>query len=76
LPIDVAFRLVIGMRMNVKTGSVSTPELDAFIAGRIAFGCSNSASEVARAVLRLLEDARQRDALAEDDSAEKHRNAC
>ena len=66
-----------GMPMNVKTRNVSlTPEIDAFIAGRIACGRFNSASEVVRAALRLLEeDERRRDASVEDDSAEKHRNA-
>jgi antitoxin ParD1/3/4 len=41
-----------------KTRNVSlTPELEAFIDGRVAAGRYRSASEVVRAALRLLEDA-------------------
>ena len=41
-----------------KTRNVSlTPELEAFIDGRVAAGRYRSASEVVRAALRMLEDA-------------------
>jgi putative addiction module CopG family antidote len=47
--------------MNVKTRNVSlTPEIDDFIAGRIASGRFGSASEVVRAALRLLEEEERR----------------
>ena len=45
------------MPLKTKTRNVSlTPEIDAFIASRIASGRFRSASEVVRAALRLLED--------------------
>ena len=52
------------MSAQTKTRNVSlTPEIDAFIVGRIASGRFRSASEVVRAALRLLEEnERQRDA--------------
>jgi antitoxin ParD1/3/4 len=47
--------------MNVKTRNVSlTPEIDAFIGGQITSGRYNSASEVVRAALRLLEEQERR----------------
>ncbi len=59
--------------MNVKTRNISlTPEIDAFVAGRIASGRFSSASEVVRAALRLLEEEeRRRETSAEAESAEK-----
>ena len=56
--------------MNVKTRNISlTPEIDAFVAGRIASGRFNSASEVVRAALRLLEqEERQRESSLEGDT--------
>lgn len=52
------------MPVTLKTRNVSlTPEIEAFIAGRIACGRFRSASEVVRAALRLLEeDEHQREA--------------
>ena len=52
------------MPVNVKTRNVSlTPEIEAFITGRVASGRFRSASEVVRAALRLLEeDERRREA--------------
>ncbi len=45
------------MPVNIKTRNVSlTPEIEAFIADRIACGRFRSASEVVRAALRLLEE--------------------
>ena len=53
------------MSATIKTRNVSlTPEIEAFIAGRVASGRFRSASEVVRAALRLLEeDERRREAL-------------
>lgn len=49
------------MVISVKTRNVSlTPEIEAFIAGRVASGRFRSASEVVRAALRLLEDDERR----------------
>jgi antitoxin ParD1/3/4 len=49
-----------------KTRNVSlTPELEAFLDGRVASGRYRSASEVVRAALRLLEDDERRRAGAE-----------
>jgi antitoxin ParD1/3/4 len=54
------------MPVTIKTRNVSlTPEIEAFIAGRIATGRYRSASEVVRAALRLLEDdERRREAMS------------
>jgi antitoxin ParD1/3/4 len=51
------------MPVNVRTRNVSlTPEIEAFIADRVASGRFGNASEVVRAALRLLEeDERRRD---------------
>jgi antitoxin ParD1/3/4 len=49
------------MPVNVKTRNVSlTPEIEAFIDGRVASGRFRSASEVVRAALRLLEEDERR----------------
>ncbi len=49
------------MPVNVKTRNVSlTPEIEAFIDGRVASGRFRSASEVVRAALRLLEEEERR----------------
>ena len=51
-----AYKLCYPVAMQTKTRNVSlTPEIDAFIADRIASGRFRSASEVVRAALRLLE---------------------
>lgn len=58
------------MAMNVKTRNISlTPEIDAFIAGRLASGRFNSASEVVRAALRLLEEEERRREMTGSDQA-------
>ncbi len=58
------------MPVNVKTRNVSlTPEIEAFIDGRVASGRFRSASEVVRAALRLLEEEeRRREAPGQRDS--------
>lgn len=49
------------MPPKIKTRNVSlTPEIEAFIAGRVASGRFRSASEVVRAALRLLEEDERR----------------
>ncbi len=60
------------MATPVKTRNVSlTPEIEAFIAGRVASGRFRSASEVVRAALRLLEaDERQQEAPERRNQAE------
>ena len=65
------------MAMNVKTRNVSlSPEIDAFVSGRIASGRFSSASEVVRAALRLLEDEeRRREASLAGESAAGQRAA-
>jgi len=51
-----------------------TPEIEAFIAGRIASGRFRNASEVVRAALRLLEeDERRREAPWQPSQAEDYR---
>ncbi len=52
------------MYATIKTRNVSlTPEIEAFVIGRVASGRFRSASEVVRAALRLLEeDERRREA--------------
>jgi putative addiction module CopG family antidote len=63
--------------MNVKTRNVSlTPEIGAFIGGQIASGRCNSASEVVRAALRLLEDqADRREIFAHERIADRRPSA-
>lgn len=60
-----------------KTRNVSlTPEMEAFIDGRVASGRYRSASEVVRAALRLLEeDERRRQEPGPRAAAERHRDA-
>ena len=64
------------MPATTKTRNVSlTPEIEAFIAGRVASGRFRSASEVVRAALRLLEeDERRQEALGRRDRAGEHRS--
>ena len=63
------------MSATVKTRNVSlTPEIEAFVAGRVASGRFRSASEVVRAALRLLEeDERRREALEPQDQPGERR---
>ena len=63
------------MPATTKTRNVSlTPEIEAFIAGRVASGRFRSASEVVRAALRLLEeDERRREAPEQPDQAGERR---
>ena len=59
-----------------KTRNVSlTPELEAFVDGRVASGRYRSASEVVRAALRLLEEDERRRAWAEGSGAAPFRLA-
>jgi antitoxin ParD1/3/4 len=60
-----------------KTRNVSlTPEMEAFIDGRVASGRYRSASEVVRAALRLLEeDERRRQEPEPQAEAERRRGA-
>ena len=64
------------MPASVKTRNVSlTPEIEAFIADRVASGRFRSASEVVRAALRLLEDEeRRREAATRHDIPGGHQN--
>lgn len=63
------------MAATIKTRNVSlTPEIEAFIAGRVASGRFRGASEVVRAALRLLEeDERRRETLERRDRAGERR---
>lgn len=63
------------MSATIKTRNVSlTPEIEAFIAGRVASGRFRSGSEVVRAALRLLEeDEWRREALEPQDRAGERR---
>jgi antitoxin ParD1/3/4 len=63
------------MSLTIKTRNVSlTPEIEAFIIGRVASGRFRSASEVVRAALRLLEeDERRRETPEPQDLAGERR---
>jgi antitoxin ParD1/3/4 len=77
--IDTDGRVGFIVRMAIrKTRNVSlTPELEAFVDGRVASGRYRSASEVVRAALRLLEeDERRREAPRRVEPSETGRMLC
>ncbi len=75
--VDTPAALAPQLRMALrKTRNVSlTPELEAFVDGRVASGRYRSASEVVRAALRLLEEDERRRTGAEGPGAAPFRLA-